>query len=939
MPLLSALRTLAIGTLLGPQKERQVNWYLEPSHRGKLLSQLSPYLDKIAQIIQHYAVSELVVIQDMIRVFITRIACQKAENASLLLRPILSCIRDQVADFQCQSDVDAYKVYRYLEFLAGVLEHPCAKALLLKEGVVQILGEVLDGCFSAIDSDGQQILDSNNSAKCGLTLVSWCYPVFKSFSLLGGSRTSFSSSGKHDLYSFGTLSTKDWASILPHLLRFCQVLPVGKELLSCLASFEELGSCNEGRSAFLTTLRHVNNNEIELELENVHEWNGDYNLERCECRRYPSLLDCWKKLLKSIESSDRLSIYAVGAVSALSKASLCLCFDGKSVNVNAVKAMICLYRISSEVDGTDGSEQNISFIQEMPMLLGSRPIDEDGLTADDAQDALNQANTLQLLNALESAKLLLSLLQNPTGSVTYDDIMGGKETLLSPDELWLSSKKTQMVDACIGKADDYLYVGGLGEKFLWECPETLPDRVPQLISGKRKLPSVDAAGKRIKGDNSATETTCQSAFSRGSGPSSIALGPTRRDTFRQRKPNTSRPPSMHVNDYVARERNTDGVTNSNVIAVQRVGSSGGRPPSIHVDEFMARQRERQNPTAAIVGEPSTLAKNAVNSAEKEKINRSKPLKTDLDDDLQGIDIVFDGEESVSDDKLPFPQLDDNLQQPAPVISEQRSPHSIVEETESDVNESSQFPHSGTQLMSHADENTQSEISSRMSVLRPEMPLTREPSVSSDKKFFDQSDDLKNANPVHSSGGFDSVHATSTSGLRVQSPVDSRMTQHNFYMKNSPQNVSGSRGIYDRKIPLNQPPLPPMPPPSTISNVMSQTVDPGPSHSSPFVNTGAELQPPHPAAFQVQSEYLSAFGNNNAQLASSLPMPESKYSRNSISSPGGSAGPHPPLPPTPPPFSSSPYNIPTVKASTSQSSAYNSGTSELPQTSIPPIVDT
>lgn len=57
MPLLSALRTLSVGTLLGPQKERQVNWYLQPVHLEKLLGQLTPQLEKIAQIIQHYAIS------------------------------------------------------------------------------------------------------------------------------------------------------------------------------------------------------------------------------------------------------------------------------------------------------------------------------------------------------------------------------------------------------------------------------------------------------------------------------------------------------------------------------------------------------------------------------------------------------------------------------------------------------------------------------------------------------------------------------------------------------------------------------------------------------------------------------------------------------------------------------------------------------------------
>lgn len=57
MPLLSALRTLAVGSLLGPQKERDIDWYLEPRHLEKLLNQLRPHLDKIAQTIQHYAIS------------------------------------------------------------------------------------------------------------------------------------------------------------------------------------------------------------------------------------------------------------------------------------------------------------------------------------------------------------------------------------------------------------------------------------------------------------------------------------------------------------------------------------------------------------------------------------------------------------------------------------------------------------------------------------------------------------------------------------------------------------------------------------------------------------------------------------------------------------------------------------------------------------------
>lgn len=49
---------------------------------------------------------------------------------------------------------------------------------------------------------------------------------------------------------------------------------------------------------------------------------------------------------------------------------------------------------------------------------------------------------------------------------------------------------------------------------------------------------------------------------------------------------------------------------------------------------MARQRERQNP-AALGAETAAQSKNAapINGIDNEKVNKSKQLKTDLDDDL------------------------------------------------------------------------------------------------------------------------------------------------------------------------------------------------------------------------------------------------------------------------------------------------------------------
>lgn len=459
------------------------------------------------------------------------------------------------------------------------------------------------------------------------------------------------------------------------------------------------------------------------------------------------------------------------------------------------------------------------------------------------------------LQVSDSVKSLSLLLQKPVDSMEVDVVLPQNDV----------SKTYQMLENSAEKIDDHLYLEGLGDKFLWECPETLPDRLTQTnLAAKRKLPAADGPARRARGESFQAENSAQNAFSRGLAQSTVSSGPTRRDAFRQRKPNTSRPPSMHVDDYVARERNVEGVTN--VISVPRAGSTGGRPPSIHVDEFMARQRERHNSSATIVGEAVGNLKNAssVKPSDGEKLNKSKELKTDFDDDLQGIDIVFDGEESDSDDKLPFPQPDDNLLQPAPVIVEQSSPHSIVEETESDVVDSSQFSHMGTPLGSNLDENVQSEFSSKMSGSRPDMSLTRESSVSSDRKYVEQSDDSKTVIQAMTSGGYDSAVANSSgfpmslynnpSTPSMQSPVDSRMASQNFFLKNSPQHggiASGSQGLYDQRFLPNQPPLPPMPPPPTVSPVISHATDSVPSQSSPFVNSPAPSTQ-HPVAFQVRN---------------------------------------------------------------------------------------
>lgn len=72
MPLLTASRSLAVGTLLGPLEERKVNWYLERPCVEILLGQLSPHLDKIAQVIHHYAVGVRISLTSLFSFFLWR---------------------------------------------------------------------------------------------------------------------------------------------------------------------------------------------------------------------------------------------------------------------------------------------------------------------------------------------------------------------------------------------------------------------------------------------------------------------------------------------------------------------------------------------------------------------------------------------------------------------------------------------------------------------------------------------------------------------------------------------------------------------------------------------------------------------------------------------------------------------------------------------------
>ncbi|GER27313.1 hypothetical protein STAS_03009 [Striga asiatica] len=824
MPMLSPLRAIACGTILGPEKEKQINWYLNPGNPEKLVSQLSPQLAKLGEIILHCAVSMSVVIQDALRVLVIRIAYLNLDYASQMVKPIISWISHGLLEASILSDVDAYKVHQLLKFVAILLEHPYAKRLLLKADASQMFKKVLQKCIEAANYDARL---AQEYPKYEFSHLTWCVPVFQSISLINDGRASMKYPGAHDRKVPDSFTDEECVTFCSYLVRFCMVLPLGKELLACLSAFKDMVCYTEGQNALLTVVKHIQLSAVQdSESQTKHAANASWGVICASEWGHPPMLCCWTNLIRLFESNDVPAIEVAKAMYLLASGMLGFCMNGESVKPERVAAMKLLFGMKSDASSESFVEENLKHIEELSNVL---------LESD--KDFESTSHDLPTLHQIkETLKLFLLLLQTSTTDETHPNLAEAYASL-SPHPL--STRLHKFSHTSKDRIEDHIIPDELNPTFSWECPENLRTRMTQTdLSAKRKISSLDPPNRLTRGDNSAPEPA-----SRGPAAQSSSLqGPTRRDTFRQRKPNTSRPPSMHVDDYVARERNTDSAS-PNVIAVPRIGSSGGRPPSVHVDVFMARQKERQLIAGASNDSPAqSKSASAVDNDNKSNKSQSTSLKPDLDDDLQGIDIVFDAEEVEPDDKLPFPQPDDdNLPQPGRVVVAMGSPpQSIVEET-------------------------------------PEiMPLAREPSISSDKKF---AEDPKRT--IDSSGSSSS-----------RFPVDSRVVP-NLY----PNKAVGSTGFgvfYDHKFPLSQPPLPPMPPPPTVSPVMSQNVE-------PVMAAPAQFLP----GYHVPSDYMSSMPSSSASPPISTSMPDMKFGRQSLSSPlvGPTTRPPPPLPPTPPPYSS------------------------------------
>ncbi|XP_066164528.1 protein virilizer homolog isoform X6 [Oryza sativa Japonica Group] len=846
VPSLTAIRSLSTGTVLGCQVEKHMNWYLHPEHVSILLVRLMPQLDRLACVIDNFATSALTVIQDMLRIFIVRIASEKIECAVVLLRPIFIWLNNKV-DETSLSEREIFKVHQLLQFIAKLSEHPNGKALLCKMGVARILRKLLQECSSMCYMEDNMISDKGVYSN-DLLMLRWKIPLLRSIASIFSTRPSSKEPTTVEELWNENACVEECSSIMYHLLMLCQVLPVGRDMFACSLAFKEVASSYSCRGAVTSIFSQIQTSNKDESQKSESETCHDTSKVDNWCGFFP-LLKCWKRLLQYI-CANRPTDYLVEIVYALTLGAIALSQSGQNL-----EGTIILRRLFGHPSVPSSSEAS----DEVTFLL--KTFQEkicqgfDNWSPYVGKPLLHQVrSSVRLLCSIiensgpftDSVRMVLEESTIPVG--VFHNIVMTSHLMPSIDFVSVNDDPALLFTNAWKAFGDFAepfgcQVSDFSKRMVWELPDCSIDK--QLIpsqSARRKLALGDSASRRVR-DNQTHEPSGQ--FSRGLNTPSASIGHTRRDTFRQRKPNTSRPPSMHVDDYVARERNIEGASSaSNIVSSTPRGALSGRPPSIHVDEFMARQRERQNPVLAPSGDATQVrSKATLDDNVSTKPEKPRQPKADLDDD-QEINIIFD-EESGSDDKLPFPQPDDSLQSP-PVIIGENSPGPVVDETENQQNGINLF--SGT-VVSESDEACETVISSQTAIRQESnIPSERKFSVSSPEKvmFPDHADESPFISPTT---GLKVIPGYSTHAAQATL----RQLPPNMHRKRSPHKLaessvsSGSHG-HDRTLYNSQPPLPPMPPP--VSSTSLQNPDSIQRQPSSYI--ARDGPPPFPPSYLMQS---------------------------------------------------------------------------------------
>ncbi|KAG0494568.1 hypothetical protein HPP92_005562 [Vanilla planifolia] len=594
IPPFSAVSTLSIETVLGPEVEKDIQWYLKPEHLTVLLTRLTPLLERIAQIVLQFSFTTLVVIKDMLRIFIIRIACQRAECADILLRPLI-CWMDHTISETIISDADHFKMCGSLNFISNLLEHPFAKILLSRTSSIRVLVNALKRCCDACIVDGKFDLDDKVD-KDAPSFLSWYMPLLKSLALIFDSQTSTQIANISGECPMVDIVPEDSSMIGHHLLRLCQVVPVGKELLACMATLKEFISSDVGRRTLKAILLQSQTSVVEEYKGNENDAK-EYVPDSDDWRIYPPFLQCWEKLLSCLDADDDTLNFAVETAYLLSSCALSLCVE----NHNYCGVSILKYLFGLAFDprsALTSPDERLQDVLKLIILFEQKVGD---------QNFVHSATKADLQKITDVVEVMRLLLEVPLVSSTKVEEIPSDDFFLSTDSDLCANTKSllfsslNMIANDDGAAFNHVWklieitetesepfsLDGFAEKFIWECPDTSSERVLTTSSGgKRKIASAEVSAKRAR-DSSTSEAGGSNA-SRGFTTLSTPV-PTRRDTFRQRKPNTSRPPSMHVDDYVARERNTDALNSaSHAVSSQREGQMGGLLQFMLMNSWLGR---------------------------------------------------------------------------------------------------------------------------------------------------------------------------------------------------------------------------------------------------------------------------------------------------------------------------------------------------------------
>ncbi|XP_038985575.1 protein virilizer homolog [Phoenix dactylifera] len=288
---------------------------------------------------------------------------------------------------------------------------------------------------------------------------------------------------------------------------FCQVLPVGRELLASLATFKKLTSCSQGRSALASLFSQMRSFTLE-QTERDERYGDSTTSNEYEWRSPPPFLNCFKKLLRSLELKDCTLTIVVEIAHALSLSALSLSRDSDALE--GILISKCLFGLLNDVDGAAiSSDKNSNDVLNLIQKLEQRISEDENLTTTIGKTGLHQVK--------ESLDSLLFLLQSPTGSSSMSEgivLSEDNEDALSLSNVWKLKEDE--------KAGNQYLLEGIAEKFVRECPDSSLDRrlVPAL-SARRKLATVEGSGRRTR-DDTGSEAIGSNVLSRGLGVTNVA---------------------------------------------------------------------------------------------------------------------------------------------------------------------------------------------------------------------------------------------------------------------------------------------------------------------------------------------------------------------------------------------------------------------------------